>query len=131
MTDLKLALGFRTESHRAEQAAERTELLRYLNLKLAANGLPVAHAAGGLELVKLAAGLITNFREKTRLLHNHRCPVDQRIETFLNRYFADVLTGPVAQEPLRVPGRGLVLDLGALVLALDNDAGGAVSNSHC
>ncbi len=124
MTDLKLALGFRTESHRAEQAAERTELLRYLNLKLAANGLPVAHAAGGLELVKLAAGLITNFREKTRLLHNHRCPVDQRIETFLNRYFADVLTGPVAQEPLRVPGRGLVLDRHGLTRELSFPADG-------
>ena len=94
---MKLSLGFEvdgdTESREAvtRRARERKELLGYINLKLAANGLPVAHAAGGTELVQLASGLMTNFREKTRLLYNHRCPVDARIEAFLNRHFADVL----------------------------------------
>ena len=125
MTDMKLALGFQIENHSADRIHERSELLRYLNLKLAANGLPVAHAAGGTELVKLAAGLITNFREKTRLLHNHRCPVDQRIETFLNRYFADVLAERTGvSEPLRVPGRGLVLDRHGLTRELSFPADG-------
>ena len=108
---MKLSLGFQNDRDSADQQNDRSELLQYINLKLAANGLPVAKAAGGTELVKLAAGLITNFREKTRLLHNHRCPVDQRIESFLNRYFNDVLAGEGPKsEPLRVPGRGLVLD---------------------
>ncbi len=97
VTDMKLSLGFEedgdSESREAvtRRVRERKELLGYINLKLAANGLPVAHAAGGTELVQLAAGLMTNFREKTRLLYNHRCPVDARIEAFLNRHFADVL----------------------------------------
>ena len=92
MQDMKLALGFGGGGETRLKSAERIELLRYLNLKLAANGLPISRAAGGIELVTLAAGLITNFREKTRLLYNHRCPVDQRIEDFLNTYFADVLS---------------------------------------
>ncbi len=97
VTDMKLSLGFGSEVDSESREAvtrrlrERKELLGYINLKLAANGLPVAHSAGGTELVQLASGLMTNFREKTRLLYNHRCPVDARIEAFLNRHFADVL----------------------------------------
>ncbi len=139
MHDLKLALGFKGELEAGGQARERLELLRYLNLKLAANGLPVSQAAGGTELVSLAAGLITNFREKTRLLYDHRCPVDQRIESFLNSYFADVLaqeaadtnrTGqrvadkPVVPEKLRVPGRALVCDRHGLTRELSMPADG-------
>jgi hypothetical protein len=116
---MKLALGFRGDDvdlrHR-----ERTELLRYINLKLAANGLPTVHAAGGTEMVALASGLLTNFREKTRLLDNHRCPVDQRIETYLNEHFAD----QKLDEPLRVPGRAMVLDRHGLARELSLPADG-------
>ena len=105
MLDMKLALGFRGNDAEV-QSRERKELLRYINLKLAANGLPTVQAAGGTELVTLASGLLNNFREKTRLLDDHRCPVDQRIETYLNEHFADLKL----DEPLRVPGRAMVLD---------------------
>ena len=103
---MKLALGFRDDDNELARQHERTELLRYINLKLAVNGLPTAHAAEGNELVELASGLLTNFREKIRLLDDHRCPVDARIEAFLNAHFADLQLS----EPLRVPGRAMVLD---------------------
>lgn len=138
--DMKLSLGFGGNIGGTE---ERSEVLRYLNLKLAANGLPVAKAAGGTELIRLAAGLITNFREKTRLLYDHRCPVDRRIESFLNSYFADVLAQEAADanretvgaanpanvtrtEPavLRVPGRALVCDRHGLTRELSLPADG-------
>ena len=45
--DMKLALGFRGDDDDL-QRRERTELLRYINLKLAANGLPIVPAAGEL-----------------------------------------------------------------------------------
>ena len=137
---MKLSLGFKSDNETGGGANERIELLRYLNLKLAANGLPVSQAAGGTELVQLAAGLITNFREKTRLLHDHRCPVDQRIESFLNSYFADVLAQEAADanrrgsgassdkrfvpEKLRVPGRALVCDRHGLTRELSLPADG-------
>ncbi len=118
--DMKLALGFTGDVDGAERADERKDLLGYLNLKLAANGLPVADAAGGTELVKLAAGLLTNFREKTRLLDAYRCPVDRRIEAFLSEHFADQnLT-----TPLRVPGRAFVLDRHGLARELSLPADG-------
>lgn len=126
---MKLALGF-TGDDESARAAERMELLRYLNLKLAANGLPIARAAGGTELVTLAAGLITNFREKTRLLYNHRCPIDQRIEEFLNTYFAEVLADDshakqsAGPDRMRIPGRALICDRHGLSRELSFPADG-------
>ena len=120
MLDMKLALGFAGDVDAAKRADERKDLLGYLNLKLAANGLPVATAAGGTELVQLASGLLTNFREKTRLLDSYRCPVDRRIEAFLSEHFADQnLT-----SPLRVPGRAFVLDRHGLARELSLPADG-------
>ena len=119
VVDNQLSLGF-SGCEPADRSLERKELLGYINLKLAANGLPVAEAAGGIELVKLASGLLTNFREKTRLLDAVRCPVDRRIETFLNEHFAD----QNLSQPLRVPGRALVLDRHGLARELSLPADG-------
>jgi phosphoenolpyruvate carboxykinase (diphosphate) len=117
---MKLALGFRDGSNGQTTEHERAELLGYINLKLAVNGLPTAHAAAGNELVSLASGLLTSFREKTRLLEDYRCPVDARIETFLNAHFADLKL----PEPLRLPGRAVVLDRHGLARELSLPAGG-------
>lgn len=119
MLDMKLALGFRGDDAEAWKS-ERKELLGYINLKLAANGLPTVQAAGGTELVSLASGLLTNFREKIRLLDDHRCPIDQRIEQYLNDHFADLNL----EEPLRVPGRAMALDRHGLARELSLPADG-------
>lgn len=119
MVDMKLALGFRGDDAEAWKS-ERKELLGYINLKLAANGLPTVHAAGGTELVSLASGLLTNFREKIRLLDDHRCPIDQRIENYLNDHFSDLNL----DEPLRVPGRAMALDRHGLARELSLPADG-------
>lgn len=118
--DPKLALGFHGTPDDDALEAERADLMRYINLKLAANGLPIVPAAGGAEMVALASGLLTNFREKTRLLENFRCPIDQRIEGFLNDYFGDL---PLS-SPLRVPGRAIVLDRHGLARELSLPADG-------
>lgn len=115
----KLALGFGVGGN-GNSKAEREEQLRYLNLKLAANGLPIAQGVGGAELVSLASGLLANFREKTRLLDAYRCPVDARIESFLNRHFADLNL----DAPLRVPARAMVLDRHGLARELSLPACG-------
>ena len=119
MLDMKLALGFRGDDAEAWKS-ERKELLGYINLKLAANGLPTVQAAGGTELVSLASGLLTNFREKIRLLDDHRCPIDQRIENYLNEHFADLKL----DESLRVPGRAMALDRHGLARELSLPADG-------
>ncbi|MCA9026755.1 MAG: hypothetical protein KDA86_16225 [Planctomycetaceae bacterium] len=103
-----------------QRELERAELLRYVNLKLAANGLPTVPAAGGTELVELASGLLVNFNEKARLLADYRCPADERIETFLAQHFGD-LTG---DQPLRLPSRTFILDRHGLARELSLPADG-------
>ena len=118
MMNHELALGF---SHRTDFATRQSELRKYLNLKLAAYGLPIAEDAAGSEMVELSAGLLANFREKTRQLgKTQRCPIDRRIEAFLNSHFADQdLT-----EPLKVPGSTFVLDRHGLARELSLPAKG-------
>lgn len=119
--DPQLALGFRSHGDPQTRARDRSELLRYVNLKLAANGLPIAPQAGGTGLVRLASGLLANFREKTRLLEaRQHCPVDTRIERFLNSYFEDV---PL-EQPIRLPGRSLILDRHGIARELSLPADG-------
>ena len=119
--DAHLTLGFRSSSAPEDWAHERGELLKYINLKLAAHSLPIAPAAGGNELVELASGLLANFREKSRRLESTaRCPADERIESFLNAYFADL----ELESPLRLPGWTVILDRHGIARELSLPADG-------
>ena len=73
-------------------------------LHLLANGLPVL-ADGEPDFEELCKGLLDSFRAKARLLGEHRCPADQRIEAFLRRAFCRIesvvdaaASGPVADS---------------------------------
>lgn len=119
--DKELALGFLSMDDPQATKDRRRELLRYVNLKLAAHGLPTSGEAGGNELVNLASGLLANFREKTRQLSRHaRCPVDARIEKFLNDYVSDV----ELDAPLRLPYSPLILDRHGIARELSLPADG-------
>jgi hypothetical protein len=78
-------------------------LAPYVNVKLSLLGCrPVAgEADSGLD--GIVSSLVIQYREKERLLGNHLCPADQRIQTFLYDYLQDI---PVP----RLPTRTLVLD---------------------
>ena len=88
-------------------------LIPYINVKLALLGFPPVGAGGGAEFADILSALVAQYREKERLLANHLCPADHRIQTFLYDYLEDV---PVTKLPLRTftldrPGmaRGLSL----------------------
>ena len=100
--DLHKALGLGSE----QTADERHRLLRYINLQLIANGWPGVLEEGEAEFVQIARGLLDRHREQARKLQGQRCPVDTRIETFLQSHFADLDLG----FELRLPGRTFVLD---------------------
>ncbi len=86
---------------------ERQHLLSYIALQLASEGLlPTDVGNSNRSLAAFSRGMLENLREKNRLLAEHRAPVDQRIEAFLNEYFASEVAG----DPLRLPARPLVLD---------------------
>ena len=73
-------------------------LLPYVNVKLALLGLAPVKTAAAAEFNENVAALIAQYREKERLLANHLCPADHRIQTFLYDYLQDV---PVTKLPVR------------------------------
>jgi hypothetical protein len=104
MSDAKLLdeLGLEPgKSDGAEaDAGGRERWLRQVNLHLLADGLPVAdaHADG-------VGGLLEIYHEQKRLLRNYRCPVDRRIEAFLQSHLADLDLA----WPVKLPDHTLIL----------------------
>jgi len=80
-----------------------SRLIPYVNVKLSLLGCRPASTTPKTDLEDIVSTLVTQYREKERLLGNHLCPVDQRIQTFLFDYLQDI---PVP----RLPQRTLVLD---------------------
>jgi hypothetical protein len=73
-------------------------LIEYINVKLALLGLAPVSPQNGAGVNDIVSSLIAQFRQKERLLANHLCPADQRIQTFLYDYLQEL---PVARLPLR------------------------------
>ncbi len=90
------------------------ELVRYLNLKLVALGQPHNRAVPDPGFLELATPLLRNHLRKDELLGWPLCPVDQRIQAFLDAYLLDVRPKGAA----RLPARTLVLDRAGLGRAL-------------
>ncbi|MDQ3814513.1 MAG: hypothetical protein M3347_11250, partial [Armatimonadota bacterium] len=98
-------------------ATTDSKLIPYINLKLAALGLPTVGTASDRELSDLAASLLARHRETERLLADYLPPADQRIQTFLNAFLLD--TGLTANgHAVKLPGRTFVLDRLGLARAL-------------
>src|SRR3954469_23502459 len=80
-----------------------SRLIPYVNVKLSLLGCRPTSTGSQRDLDDIVSTLVTQYREKERLLGNHLCPADQRIQTFLFDYLQDI---PVP----RLPQRTLVLD---------------------
>lgn len=71
---------------------ERKNRIRQINLQLAALGYsyPYHYSAelDNEEFLQLAANLVRKYRQQKKQLEEYQCPADERIQQFLNRYFA-------------------------------------------
>ena len=87
-------------------------------LKLAAMGVEIpAEAAGNEDVFHLAGNLFARYREQARLLADHLCPADRRIQLYL-----DELQG--AAGGVRLPAETLILDQYGLARELSIPLGG-------
>jgi hypothetical protein len=87
---------------------------RYISLKLAALGQSAPHSAADPYFLQLAGPLLRNIHQKDQLLHNLLCPVDARLQGFLDRYLKDICP----EGAPRLPSRTLTLDLPGMARVL-------------
>jgi phosphoenolpyruvate carboxykinase (diphosphate) len=88
---------------------ERTqdaELVRYINLKLAALGQPTSQSTADPAFIEIAGPLLRNYHQKNQLLRGRLCPADARIQAFLDDY----LNGVLLEGVPKLPSNTLVLD---------------------
>lgn len=92
---------------------DKKEMIQYINLQLAAIGQPLytnesdsSAKLSNERFIQLTEGLISSFREKSRLLHDHLSPVDTRIQNFIDDYLKDV----AFDKSYRLPNATLVLN---------------------
>lgn len=115
--NLRKALGI-TEDGK-NKIPKHKKLNQYINLKLAALGQPYAPDDTEYTFLELAKDLIKNHREKNRLLSNYLCPVDRRIQKFIDSYLGEF------KEKLnfRLPSNTFILDYHGIarVLSLPPD----------
>jgi len=107
--DSKRSLGWPLPADDRERETERARLRGYLTIKLAAQGHEVPGEEGIDRFLDVAHDLLANHRERSRLLADHLCPVDRRIQDFLDAHLGDV-AGELEDGLPRLPGETFVCD---------------------
>src|SRR5579862_1534655 len=82
------------------------ELVRYINLKLAALGQPTSQYTADPQFLDIAGPLLRNYYQKDQLLGDRLCPADARIQAFLDAYLSEVCP----EGAPRLPSSTFVLD---------------------
>jgi hypothetical protein len=90
---------------KAESIASEAEIVRYIDLKLAALGYSTSRHADS-EFLEIARPLLRNYHQKDLMLGHLLCPADRRIQAFLDDYLKYV--SPRGAAPL--PGNTFLLD---------------------
>jgi phosphoenolpyruvate carboxykinase (diphosphate) len=103
------------------------ELIRYINLKLAALGQPTSRSTADPEFLEIAGPLLRNYYQKDQLLGNRLCPADTRVQSFLDSYLRDVSPNGAA----RLPVASFVLDREGMARIMSLPASADVFSSPC
>jgi hypothetical protein len=112
----------------AQSPANRNlELIRYINLKLAALGQPTSRSTADPEFLEIAGPLLRNYHQKDQLLGSRLCPADTRVQSFLDSYLRDV----VPRGAARLPVDSFVLDREGMARILSLPASADVFSSPC
>ena len=84
----------------------RKDIVQFINLQLAALGQPIYKDYEDSDekfcdpkFEALTSGMIKSIREKSRLLADHHCPADSRIQNFIDDYLSKVLINKSCKLP--------------------------------
>src|ERR1700691_5662031 len=104
-------------------ANRNLELIRYINLKLAALGQPTSRSTADPEFLEIAGPLLRNYHQKDQLLGNRLCPADTRIQSYLASTLGDGAG--------RLPVDSFVLDREGMARIMSLPASADVFSSPC
>jgi phosphoenolpyruvate carboxykinase (diphosphate) len=112
---------------------DRKDLIQYINLQLASLGQPVfndesdaKNKLSNAKFLSLTEGLISSFRENSRLLTNHLSPVDKRLQAFIDDYLKDVKF----DKQIRIPNDTFVLNQPGVAREVSLPANGIKFNNE-
>jgi phosphoenolpyruvate carboxykinase (diphosphate) len=118
--ELERAVGLKADG--SVLPPQRSAAIRSILLKLAAMGVRIPEDNDDQELLHMAGDLFARYREQTRLLSQHLCPADARIQRYIDKLLADVAT----KASVRLPAETFILDQYGLArelsLPVDADA---------
>lgn len=100
----------------------KKKIIQYINLKLAAQGYPCYQDDRTALFLEIAAPLLSNYKEQSRLLINHLSPIGNRIQQFLNDY----LSGVTEMKNICLPRNTFVLDTHGLARMMSTPPNAAV-----
>jgi hypothetical protein len=107
-------------------APDQSQVLPVIRLKMMATGLEVPANGHGPDFMAHTADLIRKIQEKFRAFPQPLCPLDSRLQGFLDRFFAEV--GPTGD--LSLPLRALHMDFHGLARTLSLPAEGDLFESE-
>jgi hypothetical protein len=93
-------------------------LIAHINVKLALIGCSPVPVQGDLEFNEIAAAMAAQSREKDRLLGQHLCPADQRIQNFVHDYLQEIPAPKLPASTFTLDRAGLAR---VLSLPVDRD----------
>ncbi|MGE4586100.1 MAG: hypothetical protein AB7D05_02030, partial [Mangrovibacterium sp.] len=73
-----------------KNSINKKKIIQYINLKLAALGYPCYQDERTAQFLEVAAPLLSNYKEQSRLLSGHLSPIGRRIQNFLTDYLGDL-----------------------------------------
>ncbi len=118
--ELERTVGLRPDG--AVWLPERRLAVSSILLKLAAMGARIPAETGDEDVLHLAGDLFARYREQARLLSEHLCPADRRIQQYLD----GLVAAAGFPDPVRLPADTLILDQYGLArelsLPIDDDA---------
>lgn len=117
---MKHALGFDPTNHGLVTEEWRTKLEEYVTYKLIANGLPFPSVLDEKDDGLGVEAIMTSVNQRLQRLDDVVAPIDQRIEQFLEKHFADVSP----RKPMRLPRRSVNLDRHGLARTMSLPFGG-------
>ncbi len=111
---------FPMHSHPSSATPSRVppHLIAHINVKLALLGCQPVPLAGDREFAEIAAAMAAQSREKDRLLGQHLCPADQRIQNFLHDYLQEIPAPKLPAHTFTLDRAGLAR---VLSLPVDRD----------